>query len=181
MLGEGSLLSVLRPKCAERPEGVWEPTLSSAIWILGRRVEVIADDLPLWHGAQLAIDTTLVSPLHGDGTATASGPAGERGDLPRTVRRGGKSPLGGPRGRGGRSMVSGGINFLEGLGEGTRSSGATHLARTSAGRSPSSVEFPLGVQFGESFCNFSDGVAARALGRGGGSSMNDVLRDARFQ
>ena len=35
----------------------------------GRRVEVIADGLPLWHGAQLAIDTTLVSPLHGDGTA----------------------------------------------------------------------------------------------------------------
>ena len=35
----------------------------------GRRVEVIADGLPLWHGAQLAIDTTLVSPLHGDGAA----------------------------------------------------------------------------------------------------------------
>ena len=35
----------------------------------GRRVEVIADGLPLWHGAQLATDTTLVSPLHGDGTA----------------------------------------------------------------------------------------------------------------
>ena len=34
-----------------------------------RRVEVIADGLPLWHGAQLAIDTTLVSPLHGDGSA----------------------------------------------------------------------------------------------------------------
>ena len=29
----------------------------------GRRVEVIADGLPLWHGAQLATDTTLVSPL----------------------------------------------------------------------------------------------------------------------
>ena len=27
-----------------------------------RLVEVIADGLPLWHGAQLAIDTTLVSP-----------------------------------------------------------------------------------------------------------------------
>ena len=34
-----------------------------------RRVEVIADGLPLWHGAQLAIDTTLVSPLRGDGSA----------------------------------------------------------------------------------------------------------------
>ena len=34
-----------------------------------RRVEVIADGLNLWHGAQLAIDTTLVSPLRGDGSA----------------------------------------------------------------------------------------------------------------
>ena len=35
-----------------------------------RRVEVIADGLPLWYGAQLAIDTTLVvSPLRGDGSA----------------------------------------------------------------------------------------------------------------
>ena len=30
----------------------------------GRRIEVIADGLSLWQGAQLAIDTTLVSPLH---------------------------------------------------------------------------------------------------------------------
>ena len=34
-----------------------------------RRVEVIADGLTLWQGAQLAIDTTLVSPLRGDGSA----------------------------------------------------------------------------------------------------------------
>ena len=35
----------------------------------GRRLEVIADGLSLWRGAQLAIDTTLVSPLHRDVTA----------------------------------------------------------------------------------------------------------------
>ena len=35
----------------------------------GRRIEVIADGLTLWQGAQLAIDTTLVSPLHRDGSA----------------------------------------------------------------------------------------------------------------
>ena len=34
-----------------------------------RRLEVVADGLTLLHGAQLAIDTTLVSPLHWDGTA----------------------------------------------------------------------------------------------------------------
>ena len=33
----------------------------------GRRLEVVADGLPLFHGAQLAIDTTLVSPVGRDG------------------------------------------------------------------------------------------------------------------
>ena len=33
----------------------------------GRRLEVVADGLPLFHGAQLAKDTTLVSPLSCDG------------------------------------------------------------------------------------------------------------------
>ena len=37
----------------------------------GRRLEVIADGPTLWHGAQLAIDTTLVSPLRRDGSARA--------------------------------------------------------------------------------------------------------------
>ena len=32
----------------------------------GRRLEVVADGLPLFGGAQLAVDTTLVSPLHAD-------------------------------------------------------------------------------------------------------------------
>ena len=35
----------------------------------GRRLEVIADGLPLFDGAQLALDTTMVSSLHRDGTA----------------------------------------------------------------------------------------------------------------
>ena len=34
-----------------------------------RRIEVIVDGFTVWHGAQLAVDTTLVSPLHGDGSA----------------------------------------------------------------------------------------------------------------
>ena len=34
-----------------------------------RRIEVIVDFPTLWHGAQFAVDTTLVSPLHGDGSA----------------------------------------------------------------------------------------------------------------
>ena len=34
-----------------------------------RLLEVVADGLPLIEGTQLAVDTTLVCPLHGDGTA----------------------------------------------------------------------------------------------------------------
>ena len=34
-----------------------------------RRLEVVVDGLPLHGGAQLAVDTTLVSALHCDGTA----------------------------------------------------------------------------------------------------------------
>ena len=34
----------------------------------GRRLEVVADGLPLYRGAQLAIDTTLVVVLKRDGT-----------------------------------------------------------------------------------------------------------------
>ena len=33
-----------------------------------RRLEVVVDGLPLFHGAQIAVDTTLVSPLRRDGT-----------------------------------------------------------------------------------------------------------------
>jgi len=35
----------------------------------GRRIEVIADGLPLFHGSQLAVDTTLVSALRRNGQA----------------------------------------------------------------------------------------------------------------
>ena len=35
----------------------------------GRRLEVVAHNLPLWNGAQLAVNATLVSPLRRDGTA----------------------------------------------------------------------------------------------------------------
>ena len=34
----------------------------------GRRVEVVAEGLTLFGGCQLALDATLVFPLHGDGT-----------------------------------------------------------------------------------------------------------------
>ena len=36
----------------------------------GRRLEIVADGLTLWRGAQLAVDTTMVSPLRRDGSPT---------------------------------------------------------------------------------------------------------------
>ena len=33
----------------------------------GRRIEVVANNLPMWQGAQIAVDTTIVSPLRRDG------------------------------------------------------------------------------------------------------------------
>ena len=35
----------------------------------GRRLEIVANGLPLWGGAQLAIDTTLISPIRRNGSA----------------------------------------------------------------------------------------------------------------
>ena len=72
--GEGaSRWRWLRPKCAERLELGFPPTSTSGTWtwpnLDGRRLEVVADGLTLWHGAQLAIDTTLLSPLRRDGSA----------------------------------------------------------------------------------------------------------------
>ena len=51
-----------------------------------RRLEVVADGLPLHAGAQLAIDTTLVSPLHRDGRAIR-GAAEKNGKALENARR----------------------------------------------------------------------------------------------
>ena len=40
-----------------------------------RRIEVIANGLPLWNGAQLAVDTTIVSARPGPTRRPSGGPA----------------------------------------------------------------------------------------------------------
>ena len=69
----------LRSKCAERLELEFPPNSTSGTWtwlsstiLDGRRLEVVADGLTLWHGAQFAIDATLVSPLRRDGSPRAA-------------------------------------------------------------------------------------------------------------
>ena len=66
------LWRVRQLECAGRRWKKFQPTSSSdmaldTVQANGRRVEVVVDGLPLFRGAQLAIDTTLVSPLQGDG------------------------------------------------------------------------------------------------------------------
>ena len=53
----------------------------------GWRLEVVADGLTLCRGALLAIDTTLVSPLSRDGTASRRGANHDRAALQRARRR----------------------------------------------------------------------------------------------
>ena len=68
-----------------------------------RLEEILVDGLPLFGGAQLAVDTTLVSPLHCDGSphpraanedAVLAAPDDERSDVPRV---GGPTSQGSPR------------------------------------------------------------------------------------
>ena len=52
----------------------------------GRQIEVVANGLPLWGGAQLAVDTTLVSPVRRNGTPQPNAASADGAQL-RTARR----------------------------------------------------------------------------------------------
>ena len=43
-----------------------------------RRIEVLANGIPLWQGAQVAVDTTCVSPVSRDGFGKAAADAARR-------------------------------------------------------------------------------------------------------
>ena len=43
----------------------------------GRRLEIVAEGLPLFGGVQLVVDTTLVSPLRGDGSPRPNAAVGD--------------------------------------------------------------------------------------------------------
>ena len=164
---EGSLSSVRQLRCAEKLEGVKEKQhvhsvilmLRSSISWMGRRVEVIADGLSLWHGAQFDhrhhTRVTIARWRHGqtrDGQLQRSGiacsSADQRGHLPRS------------RARlvvlavevGDRWSQEASI-FLRDLAKAQTQADVTHPSRKGPGRLPSSVEFPLVLQSDESFCS----------------------------
>ena len=74
--GEGGLWNQSQQGYAGKQVHVSGPTYTSVTWIWRRAGHStaeawkwVADGLPLFGGAQLAIDTTMVSPFHSDGTA----------------------------------------------------------------------------------------------------------------
>ena len=115
-----------------------------------RRLEVVADWLTLWRGAQLAIDTTMVSPLRRDGTArpraanhdgAALEDARSRkgGHLPRTFwGRRESSPRGGSRS--GREVERGNCAVPHRIGEASRRGGAVGSPRPGRGSMGATLE-----------------------------------------
>ena len=68
---------VLQGNAQQAPPAA-QPALASGAAQSERRIEVIANGLPLWGGAQLAVDTTLVSPRDRGITAGAASGVAER-------------------------------------------------------------------------------------------------------
>ena len=73
-----------------------------------RRIEILASALPVWHGAQFAVDAMMVSPLGRDGQPRGSSARQAGAVLEQAARRGGagssysasRSAAGGTAGQG---------------------------------------------------------------------------------
>ena len=66
--------------CRKAGATVWQHVLVRDLNVLParrdeRRIEVIANGFPLWNGAQVAVDTTLVSPLTSSAEGNTAGAA----------------------------------------------------------------------------------------------------------
>ena len=107
-----------------------------------RRLEVVVGGLPLFGGSQLAVDTTLVCALHGDGTPHAGAADTDGVVLSRARRRKERTypELVGPGCRsrlvvlaveGGRQVVTGDAHFRGPAGEVQSSTGTTPPAEES--------------------------------------------------
>ena len=58
------LLLACREAGAQVARNVWVGDMNIDVPVSeARRIEVVANGLPMWHGAQLAIDATIVSPV----------------------------------------------------------------------------------------------------------------------
>ena len=104
-----------------------------------RRLEVVADGLPLHHGSQLVVDTTMVSPLRRngaprprsttvDGAALVTARARKERRYPELSGQYGRARLCGPRVRSWWPVVRGNTRFLATFGEGQSARGTSSLS-----------------------------------------------------
>ena len=133
-----------------------------------RRIEVIAEGLPALHGAQLAIDTTLVSPLRADGAphrrcADESGAALEAARR-RKVRR--YPELSGERGRAKLVVLAGEMG-------GRFSEEAHSFLRTLARAKVRSILVPMRSRVRQSWLRGWGSMLACAAARAFASSLLD--------
>ena len=152
----------------------------------GRRLEVVADGLSLFGGAQLAIDTTLISALRRDGTAR-EGAANRNGVAIRSAHRRKERTYPELVGAGGRARLV----ILAGEVGGRWSPETAHFLRA-LGDVPSILQASVEVAWFRRWSNILSCAAARAFadsllevrGAGGAGgdvpSSHDVVRDNRF-
>ena len=109
----------------------------------GRRLEVVADELSLFGGAQFAIDTTLVSALRRDGTAR-EGTANRNGVAIRSTRKErGTCSVGHPCRRGWKALVTRDFELLAGIGHSRRLRTSQTCCKAASRLVPPLVEHPL--------------------------------------
>ena len=177
----GLLWSAAQRKCAEMRD-LDIPGSHAAMD--GRRLEVIADGLPLFDGAQFALDTTMVSPLHRDGTAKRGLPSG--GAVLQEARRRKERTYPELNGAGGRSRSRRGrwsdetAQFFRAL--------AKHRAQGAPGVMRQRVQSAWLRRWGNLLaCNVAKAFALSLLDRrppigvgGDAPSVHEVVRDSRF-
>ena len=158
----------------------------------GRRLEVVADGLTLWHGAQLVIDTTLVSPLRRDGSARFRA-ADQDGAVLMEARRRKERTFPELSGEGGRARLVVLAAEVGGRWSDETAKFLAALAKAKAQASPSILQNRVKAAYLRGWSAVLACSAARAFtaslldqrpvsGWGGNApSVHEVVRDDRFE
>ena len=133
-----------------------------------KRLEVVADGLPLFGGVQLAVDTTLVFAVRGDGESVP-GAADRDGVALRRARRrkeatfpelirAGESSFGGPGTGSGRPLVQRGSDVRPDAGESTREIRSSCVTASLGASVEVAVVLHLFVRGSQGVCSFLVGI-----------------------
>ena len=143
--------------------------LSQVPGVDGRRLEVVAEGLTLFRGAQLAIDVTLATALRGDGTARAGSATGPGAAL-KVVRRRKERTYPELAGEGGRARLVVLAGKVGGRWSAETVSFLTFLAQHKAQSAPVSMKGGVEVSWRKRWaallaCAAAKAFAASLLGR----------------